>query len=111
MERQFPKNVRQIGNVSDQPRIYMEDYVNTYLNQLKESATDHAVGVLLVGEGAFAGCARLRELRLPSGLGAIGESAFRGCPELTLRAPAGSFAESWARAHSMKFEPLNLGKD
>lgn len=68
-------------------------------------------GVLLVGEGAFAGCARLRELRLPSGLGAIGESAFRGCPELTLRAPAGSFAESWARAHSMKFEPLNLGKD
>ena len=29
MERQFPKNVRQIGNVSDEPKSYMEDYVDT----------------------------------------------------------------------------------
>ena len=50
MERQFPKNVRQIGNVSDQPKIYMEDYVNTYLNQLKERAAENAVGALLAGE-------------------------------------------------------------
>ena len=50
MERQFPKNVRQIGNVSDQPKIYMEDYVNTYLNQLKEVAAERAVGALLIGE-------------------------------------------------------------
>ena len=50
MEKQFPKNVRQIGNVSDQPKIYMEDYVNTYLNQLKETAMETAVGALLVGE-------------------------------------------------------------
>lgn len=50
MERQFPKNVRQIGNVSDQPKIYMEDYVNTYLNQLKETAAENATGALLVGE-------------------------------------------------------------
>ena len=28
MERQFPKNVRQIGNVSDEPKIYVEDYVD-----------------------------------------------------------------------------------
>ena len=27
MERQIPKNVRQIGNVSDTPKIYVEDYV------------------------------------------------------------------------------------
>ena len=27
MERQLPKNVRQIGNVSDSPKIYVEDYV------------------------------------------------------------------------------------
>ena len=31
MERQFPKNVKQIGNVSDSPRIYVEDYVETFL--------------------------------------------------------------------------------
>ncbi len=35
MERQLPKNVRQIGNVSDNPKIYVEDYVDTYLNQLR----------------------------------------------------------------------------
>ena len=34
MERQFPKNVKQIGNVSDSPRIYVEDYVETFLNQI-----------------------------------------------------------------------------
>lgn len=50
MEKQFPKNVRQIGNVSDQPKIYIEDYVNTYLNQLKEGAAEQAVGALLIGE-------------------------------------------------------------
>ena len=37
MERQLPKNVRQIGNVSDNPKIYVEDYVDTYLNQLRKS--------------------------------------------------------------------------
>ena len=31
MERQIPKNVRQIGNVSDNPKIYVEDYVDTFL--------------------------------------------------------------------------------
>lgn len=55
MERQFPKNVRQIGNVSDQPKVYMEDYVNTYLNQLKEQAAEQAVGALLVGESVKCG--------------------------------------------------------
>ena len=28
MERQLPKNVRQIGNVCDEPKIYVEDYVS-----------------------------------------------------------------------------------
>ena len=50
MERQFPKNVRQIGNVCDEPKIYVEDYVDTYLNQLKEKAVLEPVGVILAGE-------------------------------------------------------------
>lgn len=50
MEKQFPKNVRQIGNVSDEPKIYIEDYVETYLNQLRERAAQEPVGVLLTGE-------------------------------------------------------------
>lgn len=50
MERQFPKNVRQIGNVSDEPKIYVEDYVDTYLNQLKEKAANEPVMAVLAGE-------------------------------------------------------------
>ncbi len=50
MEKQFPKNVRQIGNVCDEPKIYVEDYVDTYLNQLRQKAVDHPAGAALTGE-------------------------------------------------------------
>ena len=49
MEQQFPKNVRQIGNVSDNPKIYVEDYVDTFLNQLCDYNEENAVGAFLVG--------------------------------------------------------------
>ena len=50
MERQIPKNVRQIGNVSDTPKIYVEDYVDTFFAQLCEKAGDAPVGAFLVGD-------------------------------------------------------------
>ena len=50
MEKQFPKNVRQIGNVSDEPKIYVEDYVDTYVNQMKGRYADHPLGIALAGE-------------------------------------------------------------
>ena len=50
MERQFPKNVRQIGNVCDEPKIYVEDYVDTYLNQLRTKAVDAPTGAVFTGE-------------------------------------------------------------
>lgn len=50
MERQFPKNVRQIGNVSDEPKIYVEDYVDIYLTQLQQQASEEPIGVMLIGE-------------------------------------------------------------
>ena len=50
MEKQFPKNVRQIGNVCDIPKIYVEDYVDTYLNQIKEQVKENWAGAFLVGE-------------------------------------------------------------
>ena len=56
MEKQFPKNVRQIGNVCDTPKIYVEDYVDTYLNQIKEQTREQIAGAFLVGErGEIAG--------------------------------------------------------
>ena len=50
MERQIPKNVRQIGNVSDSPKIYVEDYVDTFFTQLCEKAGEAPIGAFLVGD-------------------------------------------------------------
>ena len=53
MERQIPKNVRQIGNVSDSPKIYVEDYVDTFFAQLCEKcakAGGGPIGAFLVGD-------------------------------------------------------------
>ena len=50
MERQFPKNVRQIGNVCDEPKIYIEDYVDTYLSQIRTKAIDAPIAAALAGE-------------------------------------------------------------
>ncbi len=49
MERQLPKNVRQIGNVCDEPKIYVEDYVDTFLGQLQEKAMEKPVAAALTG--------------------------------------------------------------
>lgn len=50
MERQLPKNVRQIGNVCDSSKIYVEDYVDTFFNQLCSKAEQEMIGAFLVGE-------------------------------------------------------------
>lgn len=50
MEKQFPKNVRQIGNVCDSPKIYVEDYVDTFLNQLCDKMAEEPIGAFLIGE-------------------------------------------------------------
>lgn len=50
MKRQLPKNIRQIGNVSDSPKIYLEDYVDTFFNQQCDKAEQSPVGAFLIGE-------------------------------------------------------------
>lgn len=46
----LPKNIRQIGMPSGNRRIYMEDYVMTYLKQLANPNSTFARGAILVGE-------------------------------------------------------------
>ena len=90
MERQFPKNVRQIGNVSDEPKIYVEDYVDTYLNQLRERAAEEPVGVMLTGEILIqegqavvyaSGAIRLKEIEVNGTEIVIGEDTFKELEE------------------------------
>ena len=90
MERQFPKNVRQIGNVSDEPKIYVEDYVDTYLNQLREKAAEEPVGVMLTGEILIqegqavvyaSGAIRMKEIEVNGTEIVIGEDTFKELEE------------------------------
>ncbi len=46
----LPKNIRQIGAPNGNKRIYIEDYVMTYLNQLANPNSTDARGAILVGE-------------------------------------------------------------
>jgi len=46
----LPKNIRQIGNPSGHKRIYIEDYVVTYLNYIARPGSTHARGAVLLGE-------------------------------------------------------------
>lgn len=55
MKKQLPKNVRQIGNVSDSSKIYVEDYVDTFFSQLCDKADQAPVGAFLVGETVHEG--------------------------------------------------------
>lgn len=86
MERKFPKNVRQIGNVCDTPKIYVEDYVDTYLNQLKGRMDTEISGALLLGEKVVAeeqecvyitGAVQLREVGENKGDLNIAEDVFQ----------------------------------
>lgn len=94
MERKFPKNVRQVGNVSDTPKIYVEDYVDTYLDQLRAQAKEEPTGALLLGENAvvegqecvyITGAVRIEEVSEENGEICISdtarEEALRDCGE------------------------------
>ncbi len=45
----FPKNIRQIGDRENNGRIYMEDYVMTYIKQLREAMNEEQRVVILYG--------------------------------------------------------------
>ncbi|MBU9726129.1 LysM peptidoglycan-binding domain-containing protein [Diplocloster modestus] len=46
----LPKNVRQIGVIDDKKKIYVEDYVVTYLNQLADTGDAESKTAVLLGE-------------------------------------------------------------
>lgn len=48
---ELPKNITQIGEANPHCKIYVEDYVISYIKQLNQSAGDRAVGVALYGIG------------------------------------------------------------
>lgn len=48
-EINIPCNIRQIGQIQDGYKIYMEDYVSTYLNRISNHTREKSRSVLLLG--------------------------------------------------------------
>lgn len=50
MHYRMPKNIRQIGNAPDKKKIYIEDYVMTFLRKIAEPGNTTSRGAILLGE-------------------------------------------------------------
>lgn len=53
--------------------------------------------------GAFYNCVGLKDLAIPASVTQIGKNAFRDCYNLTIHAPAGSYAETYAKENNIPF--------
>ena len=51
----------------------------------------------------FERCEALESVWIPGGVSAIAVDAFRGCAKLTIHAPAGSYAETYAKENNIPF--------
>lgn len=60
-------------------------------------------GLESIGIGCFWGCKKLKIVHIPGTCKEIDEYALLDCPLLTISAPAGSYAEIYAKANSIPF--------
>lgn len=60
-------------------------------------------GIKYLGYGVFGDCESLEDIYLPESICEIGRNAFYGCKNLTIHAPEGSFAHSYAVEHRIDF--------
>lgn len=86
MQRKIPRNIRQIGYANENEKVYLEDYVDTYLNQLGEKAEQNPMGAFLIGEQFqedgrkqtyLFGAVQMKEIKEQGGKIRIPEESFR----------------------------------
>ena len=63
--------------------------------------------VSFINIGAFANCTDLEKILIPASVTKIGEDAFKNCEKLTIFAPKGSYAETYARENGIQFLPVD----
>ena len=59
--------------------------------------------VTRIGYAAFAYCGGLTNIIIPDSVTEIGQEAFADCHKLTIHAPAGSYAEQYAKENNIPF--------
>lgn len=59
-------------------------------------------GTETIAASAFWGCENLREVSIPASVKEIGQWAFFGCGRVKIKAPAGSYAEEYARLNDIE---------
>lgn len=65
-------------------------------------------GVETICAEAFWECYALQRIDLPASVKKIDKSAFLECSELTIYAPAGSYAQSYAKKNGIQFEAVQI---
>ena len=64
-----------------------------------------------VSRSAFRDCANLRQVMLGDKCGTIEDGAFDGCPDLTVWAPADSYAARWAAEHNVPWQEIDAQEE
>ena len=77
------------------------DWAFSYCNALSSVAVPD--GVVSIGSYAFYHCDKLVNIVLPASVKRIDYGAFAECPNLTIHAPAGSYAEKYAKENNIPF--------
>ena len=60
-------------------------------------------GVAQIGAMAFAGCVFMTDICLPDTVTVIATDAFKDCHKLSIHAPVGSYAETYAKENNIPF--------
>ena len=63
--------------------------------------------VTSIGDHAFDGCTGLKTITIPESVTSIGNGTFDNCNNLIIRGYTGSFAETYAREHNIRFADVN----
>ena len=77
----------------------------TSLDEIRVKALFYTVSFINIG--AFANCTDLEKILIPASVTKIGEDAFKNCEKLTIFAPKGSYAETYARENGIQFLPVD----
>lgn len=108
----LPKNVRKIGDRAfDKCYGISEVVIPSKLRKIERIFSDCknlssvviSSGVKTVGYDAFSGCNNLSDVTIPNSVTFIDGGAFYLCSKVKIKAPAGSFAETYAQKNNIPF--------